>query len=179
MDQPGQAPTDTDLTPATQPQGEPTADPKATPQEPSQLPAKVDQGEEDIAELEEKAEEDTQGKASPSTSTATQGKCKCDKDEDKESRSYVVQSCAVAEAWKKAVTETDNKAVAKVAYSQLYVTLLQQVLPKQSSFTKALKDKVLDSISQQDGHYITDDDANVFEIVRIGEEPGKSAVNRK
>ena len=41
MDQPGQAPTDTDLTQATQPQGEPTVHPKATPQEPSQLPVKA------------------------------------------------------------------------------------------------------------------------------------------
>ena len=75
--------------------------------------------------------------------------------------SYMAQSHAAAEAWKKAVTETDNKAVVKAVYSQLYDTLLQQVLPKQSSFTKALKDKVLDSVSQKEGQYMTDDDANM------------------
>ena len=44
------------------------------------------------------------------------------------------QSHAAAEAWKKAVTETTDKAVAKAAYSQLYDTLLH-------SFTKAPKIK--------------------------------------
>ena len=98
-------------------------DPEATPQAPAQLPAKADQGEEDIVELGEEAEEETEGKAGPSASTSTQGKCKHDKDEDEESRSYTAQSHAAVEAWKKAVTKTDNKAVAKVAYSQLYDAL--------------------------------------------------------
>ena len=91
----------------------------------------------------------------------------------------MAQSHSAAEFWKKAVTETDNKAVAKAVYSHLYDTLLQKVLPKQSSFTKALKDEVLDSVSQQDGQYMTDDDANMFYTERIGEEPSKSAVDRK
>ena len=42
----------------------------------------------------------------------------------------MAQSCAAAEAWKKAVTETDDKAVAKAAYSMLYDALHQQVLAK-------------------------------------------------
>ena len=65
----------------------------------------------------------------------------------------MAQSHAAAEAWKKAVTEADDKAVAKVAYSQLYDALHQEVSAKQPSFTKAFKNKVLDSISQQDGQF--------------------------
>ena len=61
----------------------------------------------------------------------------------------------------------------------LYDTLYQQVLTKQPSFTVTLKNKILDSISKQDGSYMTGDDANVFYIERIGKEPGKSVVNRK
>ena len=91
----------------------------------------------------------------------------------------MAQSRAAAEAWKKAVTETEDEAVAKAAYSQLYEALHQQVLAKQPSFTKARKDKVLDSISQQDGRYMTDDNANMFYTERIGEEPRKSAFDRK
>ena len=60
------------------------------------------------------------------------------------------QSYAVAEAWKKTVTKANDKAVVKAAYSQLYDTLLQEVLAKQPLVTKA-PNKVLDSISQQDG----------------------------
>ena len=180
MDRPGQAPTDTDPTQPAQPQGKPTVDPEASLQAPAKLPAKADQGKEEIAELQEEAEVDTEGKASPSTSTTTtRGKCKCDKDEDEESRNYMAQYRAAAEAWKKAVTKTNDKAVAKASYSHLYDALYQQVLAKQPLFTKALKDKVLDSISQQDGQYITDDDGNMFYTERIGEEPCKSAVDRK
>ena len=91
----------------------------------------------------------------------------------------MAQSHAAAEAWKKAVTEADDKAVAKVAYSQLYDALHQEVLAKQPSFTKAFKNKVLDSISQQDGQFMTGDDTNVFYTERIGKEPSKSVVDRK
>ena len=90
-----------------------------------------------------------------------------------------MQSHAAAEAWKKAVTEADDKAVAKAAYSQLYDALHQDVLAKQPSFTKAFKNKVLDSISQQDGQFMTGDDTNMFYTERIGEEPGKSVEDRK
>ena len=187
MDKPEQAPTDIDLIQGTQPHtakphGKPPVDPEATTQAP-QLPVKADQEEEEIVELDVAVEGDTEGKAGPSTSTTssiiTTHKCKHDNDEDKESRRYMAQSRAAAEAWKKAVTETDDANVAKAAYNTLCNTLYQQVLKKQPSFTVALKYKVLDSISKQDRLYMTGDDANVFYAKRIGEEPGKSVVNRK
>ena len=187
MNKPKQAPTDIDLTQGTQPQtakphGKPPVDPEATAQAP-QLPAKADQEEEEIVELDVGVEGDTEGKAGPSTSTTsstiTTHKCKCDDDEDEESRRYMAQSHAAAEPWKKAVTETDDANVAKAAYNTLYDTLYQQVLTKQPSFTVALKNKVLDSISKQGRSYMTGDNANIFYTERIGEEPGKSVVNRK
>ena len=144
---------------------------------------KADQEEEEIVELDVGAEGDTEGKAGPSTSTTsstiTTHKCKHDDDEDEESRRYMVQSCAAAEAWKKAVTETDDANVAKAAYNTLYNTLYQQVLTKQPSFTVSLKNKVLDSISKQGRSYMTGDNVNIFYTERIGEEPGKSVVDRK
>ena len=188
MDKPEQAPTYNDSTQGTQPQtakpqGKPPGDPEATTQAPAQLPVKAVQEEEEIVELEEEAEGDTEGKAGPSTSattsTTTGHKCKCDEDEEEESRRYMAQSCAVAEAWEKAVTETEDANVAKAAYSMLYNSLFQQVLTKQPSFTVTLKNKVLDNISKQDESYMTGDDANIFYTERIGEEPGKSVVNRK
>ena len=188
MDKPEQAPTDFDPTQGTQPQttkpqGKPPVDPEATAQEPAHLPVKADQEEEEIVEVDVGVEGDTEGKAGPSTSatpsTTTTCKCKCNDDEDEESRRYMAQSHAAAEAWKKAVTETNDANVAKAAYSMLYDALYQQVLTKQPSFTVTLKNKVLDSISKQDRSYMTGDDANVFYTERIGEEPGKSAVDSK
>ena len=137
MDKPKQASTDIDLTQGTQPQdtqpqGKPPVDPEATSQASAQLPVKAEQGEEEIVELEKEVEGDKEGKASPSTGSTpstitTSRKHKRDDDEDEESRRYVVQSCAAAEAWKKAVTKTEDANIAKAAYSMLYDALYQQV----------------------------------------------------
>ena len=53
-----------------------------------------------------------------------------------------------------------------------------RVLPKQPGFTCANKYNVLNSILKLDGMYMTDDDAETWYTKRIGEEPGKTAVNR-
>ena len=121
----------------TEPQGRPSVDPEANMQAPAQLPAKAVHKEEEIVELEEGVEGNTEGKASPSTSAtpSTTLKYKCDDDEDKESGRYMVQFCAAAEACKKAITETDDPNVAKAAYNTLYDALYQQVLKKQPSFS--------------------------------------------
>ena len=113
------------------PQGKPSVDPEATTQAPAQLPAKAVQEEEEIVELEEVAEGNTGGKASPSTSAtpSTTRECKYDDNKDEESRRYIAQSRASAEAWKKAITETEDANVAKAAYNMLYDALYQQVLP--------------------------------------------------
>ena len=187
MDRPKEALTDIDLTQATQPQpansqGQPIVNPKATAKPPAQPPAKADQGEEEVVELDVEVEGDTKAKAGPSTSTTpstTSCKHKHDDDEDEESRRYMVQSHAAAEAWKKAVTETEDTNVAKAAYGMLYDTLFQQVLTKQPTFTVTLQIKVLDSISKPDGSHMTGDDTNVFYTEKIVEEPRKSVVNRK
>ena len=130
MDKPKQAPTNTDQTQGTQPQtvnpqGKPSVDPEVPTQAPAQLHAKADHEEEDIVEFNTGAEGDTGGKAGPSTTSATSStpithKCKHDDDEDEESRRYIGQSGAAAEAWKKAVTEATDENVAKAAYSMLY-----------------------------------------------------------
>ena len=138
-DKPKQAPVDIDPN-----QAKSSVDPEVTEQANTQPPTKAGEGEEDIVELGEGAEGDIEDKASPSTSSDTPAtsmahKCKHDKEDEEESRSYMAQSCAAAEAWKKAVTNADNKVVAKAAYSTLYNALHQQVLVKQPSFNQALK----------------------------------------
>ena len=186
MDKPKKVPTDTDPrhpAPDCQTPRRRSVDLEAPTQEPAHLPVEAEQEEQEIVQFDIGAEGDTGGKTSPSTSSDTPStpincKHKCDKDEDEGSRRYMVQLHAAVEAWKKAVTETEDSNVAKAAYSMLYNALYQGI-NKTTFFHSHTKTKVLESISKQDGMYMTADDANVWVTKKISEEPEKSVVDRK
>ena len=181
MDKPAISQAPQDQPDINQPDIDPTDQPPAAqvPGDAPVDPGAAAQGEEEIVEVEHKAAGEAEETAHPSTSQPTH-KCKVtDDNSDEESRAYKAASHAsAAEVWTESVIKatTDNKA--RQAYDTMYEALYKQVLPKQPGFTCANKTNVLNSILKLDGMYVTDDNAEMWYTERLGEEPGKTAVNR-
>ena len=152
--------------PAAKVPGDATVNPKAA------------QGEEDVVEIEQKAAGEKEATASPFTSQPTHKHKATNDDGDEESKAYKAFSRAAAETWRDSVIKATTDAEARQAYDTLYDTLYNKVLPKQPGFTYAHKDSVLNSILKLDGTYMMDDDAETWYTERVGEEPGKTAVDR-